>query len=60
MMAQIKKKTVSTTNNHMVNSPRKSDNGSVKSSGSKKSGTNKSTKQIAPAIKNSTIYDSDT
>lgn len=61
MMAQIKKRPVTTTApSHMINSPRKSDNGSVKSSGSKKSVTNRSTKKIAPAIKNSSIYDSDT
>lgn len=58
MIAQQKRKPIPSAHN-TINSPRKSDNGSVKSSGSKKSITNKNGQKIAQPRKNS-IYDSDT
>ncbi len=58
-MIQIKSKTT-TNSRQVINSPRKSDHGSIKSTSSinKKTGVNKSTKNIPQ--RNSTIYDSDT
>ena len=62
MMVQLKKKTPSTMISNTINSPRKSDNGSVRSTSSlnKKNPTNKSNKKLAPPRKNSSVYDSDT
>ena len=59
-MMALKKKT-NTFSNNILNSPRKSDNGSVKSnnSQSKKNLNNKSNSKVG-VRKNSSIYDSDT
>lgn len=59
MIIQMKSKTTKTSR-QVINSPRKSDHGSIKSTSSinKKTGANKSNKNIPQ--RNSTIYDSDT
>jgi hypothetical protein len=59
-MGQLKNKNTSTHN--IINSPRKSDNGSVRSTNSinKKTGLNNSKKKNIPQRKNSGVYDSDT
>lgn len=63
MMAQLKKRhNISSTNNNMINSPRKSDNGSIKSTSSisKKKPNGNSTNKNIPVKKNSSVFDSDT
>lgn len=65
MMGQMKRTQHTTSNRNILNSPRKSDAGSVKSSGSvnsinKNKVSNKSSKKIIPTQRKSSVYDSDT
>lgn len=62
MMVQLKRKHQTVSANNVLNSPRKSENGSIRSTSSinKKKPNNNSTKKNIPIRKNSSVFDSDT
>lgn len=62
MIGQVKKKNYDSKPNKVINSPRKSENGSVTSNNTnnKNRGTNKSIKKVSVGRKSSSVVDSDT